>query len=174
MTTHTPDGANDFDFLIGEWRVVHRRLRQRLAACTEWEEFGGSCSVRQVLGGQGNVDDNVIDLPAGPYRALTVRSYDAAAAQWTIWWLDGRTPGVLDTPMRGRFEHGVGTFLAADTLAGRPIRVRFLWTLPQADAPRWEQAFSADDGLSWETNWQMDFVRATPDAPPMRTTELPN
>ena len=25
--------------------------------------------------------------------------------------------------------------------------------------PHWEQAFSTDDGDSWETNWTMDFTR---------------
>ena len=61
--------------------------------------------------------------------------------------------------MLGRFENAVGTFHANDTLKGRPIRVRFLWTMPAADRPRWEQAFSADDGATWETNWIMDFTR---------------
>ena len=26
-------------------------------------------------------------------------------------------------------------------------------------SPRWEQAFSLDEGNSWETNWTMDFTR---------------
>ena len=153
------DGASDFDFLIGHWRVAHRRLQQRLAACTDWDSFGGTCVVRKVLGGQGNMDDNFLDLPGDPYHAVTLRTYDSATQQWKIWWLDGRTPGTLDTPMVGSFANGSGTFLARDTLAGRPIRVRFLWTLPQPGAPRWEQAFSGDDGASWETNWVMDFLR---------------
>jgi hypothetical protein len=72
---------------------------------------------------------------------------------------NGRHPGTLDTPMVGRFENAVGTFYANDTLAGRPIRVRFLWTLPKPDMPRWEQAFSADAGATWETNWVMEFTR---------------
>jgi hypothetical protein len=40
--------------------------------------------------------------------------------------------------------------------------VRFLWSRTAAPSPRWEQAFSADGGVSWETNWIMDFTR--PDA----------
>ena len=92
-------------------------------------------------------------------RQITLRSYDPKAGQWSIWWLDGRYPATLDTPMVGRFENGVGTFYANDTLAGRPIRVRFLWTLPKPGMPRWEQAFSADAGASWETNWVMEFTR---------------
>jgi hypothetical protein len=160
MSTVSADGAHGFDFLIGQWRVAHSRLKQRLAGCTDWEEFGGTCSVHKVLGGQGNVDDNFLELPGGHYHAVTVRTYDAVGKQWKIWWLDGRAPGVLDTPMEGSFADGVGTFLASDTLAGKPIRVRFLWTLPTARTPRWEQAFSGDGGATWETNWVMAFTPA--------------
>ena len=53
----------DFDFFIGSWDVAHCRLKERLADCVEWEEFKGTTVVRKVLGGFGNVDDNVLELP---------------------------------------------------------------------------------------------------------------
>jgi hypothetical protein len=152
-------GAGDFDFFIGRWRVRHRRLKERLAGCQDWEEFDGSSAVQKVLGGLGNMDDNLLELPGGAYRAVTLRAFDPGKGLWSIWWLDGRHPGQLDVPMVGSFENGVGTFYADDTFQSRPIRVRFLWTMPGRDAPRWEQAFSADGGASWETNWVMDFTR---------------
>ena len=64
----------------------------------------------------------------------------------------------LDPPLVGSFVDGVGTFRCDDTWDGRPIVVRFLWSTGP-EAPRWEQAFSADGGQSWETNWVMDFER---------------
>jgi hypothetical protein len=30
-------GERDFDFFFGAWRVAHRRLRERLTGCTDWE-----------------------------------------------------------------------------------------------------------------------------------------
>jgi len=155
----TLSGSADFDFFIGTWRIAHRQLKQRLAGSTEWLEFGGGCTTSALLGGFGNVDDNVIDHPAGPYRAVTLRSFDAATANWSIWWLDGRFPTRVDVPMVGSFDAGKGTFYADDTFNGTPIRVRFLWTA-DPDHPRWEQAFSTDGGATWETNWIMDFTRA--------------
>lgn len=153
-------GGRHFDFLFGEWRVAHRRLRDRLAGCTQWEEFDGLCSARPILGGFGNMDDNVLNLPAGAYRAATVRTFDPATARWSIWWFDARTPHALEPPVVGSFTDGVGAFFADDTLRGMPIRVRFLWSDMHTPSPRWEQASSPDGGESWEINWIMRFARA--------------
>jgi hypothetical protein len=155
----TLSGVSDFDFFIGSWRVLHRRLKDRLANNDEWVEFEGTSTVWKILGGFGNIDDNTIDLPAGTYRAATLRAFDPNEKQWSIWWLDGRDPGHLDTPVVGRFENGIGKFYAEDTFKGKPIRVRYLWT-QMSGMPHWEQAFSPDAGASWETNWVMDFAKA--------------
>jgi len=153
------EGGADFDFFVGHWNVHHRRLRERLAGCDEWDTFGGTSVMTPLLGGHGNVDDNVIDLLGGSYRAASLRAYDPAQRQWSIWWLDSRLPGPLDPPMVGSFVDGNGTFYADETFAGRPIRVRFCWTKTLSATPRWEQAFSTDGGETWEVNWTMDFSR---------------
>ena len=153
------EGASDFDFYIGKWNVEHRRLNHRLVSCEEWSTFDGTSVTTKLLGGSGNVDDNVLHLPEGSYRAATLRAYNPATAQWSIWWLDGRNPSQLDAPLVGSFENGVGTFYANDTLEGKPIKVRFIWSVPKPGVPRWEQAFSIDSGETWETNWFMDFTR---------------
>jgi hypothetical protein len=155
MSTH------DFDFFPGTWRVAHRRLKKRLAGCEEWESFGGRCTSQLIMGGQGNLDDNVIELPDGPYRAVTMRAYEPKTDQWAIWWLDARNPLALDVPMIGRFIDGVGTFFADDVFAGQPVKVRFIWSDISRDNARWSQAFSVDNGKTWEVNWEMRFTRET-------------
>ena len=155
------DGRADFDFFFGRWAVSHRRLRKRLAGDTNWDAFGGTCDTRPILGGLGNFDDNVIDLPGGSYRAATLRTFDPETRQWSIWWIDGRNPLTIDVPMRGTFADGVGTFLCEDVFEGRPIQVRFLWSRLTEKSARWEQAFSPDGGKTWETNWIMDFACQT-------------
>lgn len=149
----------DFDFVIGDWNVTHRRLKERLAGCDDWIEFGGAMSTHRILGGFGNLEDNVLHFPEGDVRAVALRSYDPQAGTWSIWWLDGRFPGRLDVPVVGRFEDGVGTFYAHDTFGDIPITVRFTWRRIDADTLHWNQAFSPDDGQTWETNWTMDFRR---------------
>jgi hypothetical protein len=152
--------VHDFDFFFGCWTVKHRQLKRRLAGSTEWIAFGGTCTTRPILGGAGNMDDNVIAKADVAYRAATLRTFDAAADAWAIWWFDGRTPhGRVDPPMIGRFMDGIGTFFADGHYDGTPITVRFVWSHITATSCRWEQAFSPDGGKSWETNWIMDFVR---------------
>ena len=155
--SHLPLATSDFDFMIGDWRVRHRRLNKRLAACTDWTEFQGTSSTRRILGGSGNVEDNVLCFPEGDVRAAAFRSFDEKSNTWAIWWLDGRAPHNLDTPVVGRFFGTVGTFFADDMLDGRPIKVRFIWNVNPGGNPTWEQAFSSDAGATWETNWVMVF-----------------
>lgn len=150
--------AQDFDFMFGSWTVQHRRLKERLCNCTDWEAFEGTSATSPILGGYGNLEDNEVYFPDGSYRAIALRSFDAAAGQWAIWWLDQRAPHNLDVPVVGHFVDDTGTFFAHDRLEGKPIKVRFLWK--RGMTPQWEQAFSVDDGDSWETNWIMEFTKA--------------
>jgi len=62
--------------------------------------------------------------------------------------------------MRGSFLNGVGTFYGDDTLGGKPVRARFLWSKITPTTCHWEQAYSPDEGKTWETNWVQDIERA--------------
>jgi hypothetical protein len=154
-----PAAPSDFDFIIGDWSVRHRRLDERLVGCTAWTEFAGRSSTRKILGGFGNLEDNLLDFPTGAFRAAAMRSYCATARSWSIWWLDGRNPMQLDKPVVGSFADGKGLFYADDLCNGTPVKIRFIWLPGTNDDPRWEQAFSADGGSAWETNWTMQFSR---------------
>jgi hypothetical protein len=151
-------GARDFDFEFGDWTVHHRVKR----ANGEWYEMDGTSNTRPILGGLGNVEDNVFHRPEGDSRGVAMRAYDPATAQWAIWWVDSRAPhGVLDPPVKGRFENGVGTFYSDGEINGKPTRTRFMWSQITPKSARWEQAFSYDAGKTWETNWIMEFRRTS-------------
>ena len=153
------DGRADFDFLIGEWSVQNRRLRERLAGCTEWEEFPSTCRARRVLDGLGNLDEFTLEPESGRVHAMTVRLYDPASREWSIYWAASTGSGRFDVPMVGRFDGSRGEFYSQEVYAGRHVFNRFIWTVRGADSCRWEQAYSADGGRSWETNWVMEFTR---------------
>jgi hypothetical protein len=159
--------AHDWDWLRGHWTVHHQRLKERLAGSDEWQTFAGSSTLWATLGGLGTIDDNLVELPGDPYRGISVRAYDPATDRWSIWWLDGRNPAALDTPVLGRFDGSTGTFTGRATFQGRPIVMRFRWRDIHGARPWWEQAFSADDGATWEVNWRNYFSRVSADAVPL-------
>ena len=154
-----PAGALDFDFFHGRWRGRNRRLMERLAGCQEWTEFDSTVECWPMLGGLANVDEYKSEHLPG-FVAMTVRVFDPKAQQWAIYWADNRY-GTLDPPMRGGFDGDLGIFFGGDFHQGRAVLCRFLWRRGTATnvGPRWEQAFSADGGQTWETNWTMDFTR---------------
>ena len=154
----SPDASKQFDFLIGRWDVRHRKLKARLQQSDEWIKFAGSLEVKPILAGKGNIDENVLNDPSGRYLASSLRVFDPKSLQWSIYWIDERFPGI-EKPVVGRFEGGVGRFYTDDNLAGQSIKVRFTYQSTDAKNAIWTQAFSADSGDSWETNWIMEFSR---------------
>lgn len=155
LGVHLPKHTSDFDFLTGTWDVHHERLKERLVGCTEWVELDHVQHARTHFNGSISIDEN--HMP-GLYSGLTFRIFDPVAQEWAIYWIDGRT-GQLGEPVRGRFVDGVGEFLGYDEHEGQPILCRFLWTVLSETKALWEQAFSTDDGKTWETNWRLHHTR---------------
>jgi len=149
----------DFDFWIGRWSVRNERLKGRLCGSTEWETFAATAEARQLTGGIGNIDEFVVTDGWRPgFVGMTVRLFDRANRRWSIHWADN-VRGIFDPPVIGEFADGVGVFEGDDQHEGTPVRVRFLWMHETPSTARWEQAFSADGGATWETNWIMHMTR---------------
>jgi hypothetical protein len=161
--------AHDWAWLVGNWDVWHRRLKERLVGDTHWQEFPGKSALWLAMGGQATIDDNIVELPDGAYRGLTLRTYDPATDHWSIWWMDGRDPTAIEPPVQGGFQGDIGIFMGRDTFNGRPILVRFRWQDIHGKRPWWEQAFSTDDGASWEVNWRNYFTRTAAAPTPLPT-----
>ena len=155
--TVSVEGRQDFDFLVGEWEVANRRLKQRHAGSTDWDEFPGRSTMRPILGGLGNVDE--INFPTKGWSGATFRFFNPETRLWSIYWVNSRD-GLMQAPVHGAFRNGVGEFYGEDLDEGRPVRVRYLWSMVTKTTARWEQAFSTDNDKTWETNWVMDFSPA--------------
>jgi hypothetical protein len=153
------DGQRDFDFEFGTWTTHLRRLRNPLSGSTEWVEYKGTTVVREVLDGRANLVELEVDGPAGRIEGLSLRLYNPEARQWTLNFAN-IADGLLTEPMVGEFHDGRGAFYAQDSYRGRAILVRFLITVLGPDSCRFEQAFSADGGKTWEANWIATDTRA--------------
>jgi hypothetical protein len=158
-----PQGARDFDFLEGEWLIQHRRLKDRLVGSDDWLEFETPFFMAPILGGLGNIDQC---RTAGPpfFEGVSLRLFDTVDGLWRIYWMDSGGARLFP-PVVGSFAGARGTFRGEDTQDSRSVHVVFHWDKSDPDRPVWQQAFSADKGATWETNWFMHFRRPT--APPL-------
>lgn len=151
------DGRHDFDFLFGRRLIHNRKLVDTLdLESTEWVEFDAIGRAEPILDGLGNVDHFSVPAlpPTGtPYEGFTLRLFDPGTGLWRIWWASTRFPGQLDNPVEGRFAGGRGEFLCDDVIGGRPVKVRYQWSVLSETTNRWEQAFSVDGGATWRPNW---------------------
>ena len=147
------DGSHDFDWEIGSWKTQLRYLPEPLTGSTRWVEYSGTSQVRPVLGGRANLVELSVKGPAGQIEGVSLRLYNPKARQWTLNFASVRS-GVLTPPVTGAFDDkGRGTFYGIDTVDDRTVLVRFVISDVTPNAARFEQAFSADGGATWETNW---------------------
>ena len=149
--------VHDFDFLDGRWEMVNRRLVKRGVGSSEWDVFPATVRAHVMLGGVTNVDE--VTFPTKGWSGTTFRHFDKEKRQWSIYWVNSRN-GKMDLPGQvGGFDGDVGLFYGDDVDDGRPVKVAYKWTRVGPDGARWEQAFSYDDGQTWETNWVNEHRR---------------
>lgn len=156
------DGSRDFEPLIGSWSFHLRRLIHPLSNSNDWVEFEGTSNCRSIWDGRGQIEELCVVNPSDGARieGLTVRLYNLETQEWSIYYSNSRNPG-FGTPQKGKFVIGRGEFLDHDKFNGKDIVVRYLWTDLNTDTPRFEQAFSSDEGKTWETNWITTQSRQT-------------
>lgn len=152
------NGENAFDFLMGEWKVHHRRLQHWLKGSDDWVEFDGTLAARKIWNGRGHTDEFRAVAPHGPVDGMSVRLYDPNTKHWRDYYASA-SRRILDPPLVGTASGERIEFYGHEIFDGKSIYVRQTWSSLSTNACRWEQAFSADGGRTWETNWVMDLSR---------------
>lgn len=152
------DGQHDFDFNVGVWHTHIRRLQHPLSGANDWMELRGTVTVRTIWNGKAQVEEIEADGPAGRFEGMTLFLYNPAAHQWAQYF-SSSGQGTLDTPSVGEFKNGRGEFYSQESYQGRTVLVRFSFLNIGQASNRDEQAFSADGGKTWETNWINESTR---------------
>jgi len=165
-TAAARDAQHDFDWEFGTWKTHVKRRLHPLTGTEAWAEYDGTSVVSRIWGGKANLVELEVDGPQGHLELASWRLYDPDAHQWSLNVASSRGGG-LGVPTVGGFKDGKAEFYDDETFNGKPIRVRFVISEVKADSAHFEQAFSADGGKTWETNWIADDVRvqATPAMP---------
>lgn len=150
---HLPGKAGEFDFLAGQWRIRHRRLKEDKT----WDEFDGEATCWTILGGTGSVEE--LRIPARDFSGLGIRLLDPKTLVWNDYWVNGKERAIGEAGLTGGFTNGVGTFTAEDTENGVRVIYRGVWDEITAKSHRWRQGSSRDGGASWDDTWFMTWTR---------------
>jgi hypothetical protein len=152
------DGQHDFDFAIGTWKTHISRRLHPLTGSSTWIEFDGTVVTRKVWNGRANLEEIEAEQPTGHTQLLALRLYNPQSHQWS---LNGTSSNdaVLSSPPIGEFKNGRGEFVDQESINGRMIMVRDVFSDITADSHHFEQAFSDDGGKTWEPNWIATLTR---------------
>src|SRR5581483_6153432 len=157
------DGQHDFDFEVGTWEIHLQRRLHPLTGSNEWVRFDGTSFTRKVWGGRADLEEFETDGAGGRIEGLTLRLYNPQTHQWSLYWANSRDGQIVPAQV-GQFSGDRGEFYGYDTLNGRPILIRFIWSKTHTDSPHFEQSFSEDGGRTWEVNWITDQKRVNASA----------
>ncbi|MDJ0646456.1 MAG: hypothetical protein QNJ57_10790 [Flavobacteriaceae bacterium] len=160
-TNKVQEGPGDFDFLIGEWEITSKQLKERLEGSDEWIESKARSKCWKILGGYGNMDEFTMVPKSGKiYIGNTVRVYNPETKEWLLYWVDNYNLGLGVTyQTKGTFENGVGIFYGEEIFKGKETRQKFTWKKIDDNTAYWDQAYYDDANGTWEINWVMEFKK---------------
>src|SRR3984885_7799713 len=100
------DGSHDFDFLIGNWKAHVRRLPDRLNNSSVWVEYNGISNHKKLLDSNANFEefDVITTDKTLRIKAQTLRLYNPASRQWSIYLIDLDNGTLASPPPAANFS----------------------------------------------------------------------
>jgi hypothetical protein len=152
------DGQHDFDFNFGVWKTHIRRVLDPLSGSANSIELNGTVTVRKVWDGRAQLEEIEADGPNGHWEGLTLFLYDPSAHQWSQTFVNSKS-GLLSPGLIGSFKEGRGELYAQDTVNGRSILIRGVWSDIKPDSHHFEESYSDDGGKTWAPAFIASLIR---------------
>jgi hypothetical protein len=154
------DGQHDFDPLSGAWRAHTKYRAHPFAASDPWAEFDGTETFQKIW------DGALLELSAtansnGPV-GLMLYTYNSPSHQWYVYFAS-RKDGKAGLPNVGEFRNGQGEFFVQDTLNGKSMLNRYVWSQLASSSPHFEESWSSDGGRTWELVRIVDLAQLSDD-----------
>ena len=154
------DGQHDFDSLAGTWKGHTKYRAHPLVGSDTWIESDGSEIFQNIW------DRAMLELSEGANTngpvGLMLYTYNSPSHQWYVYFAS-RKDGKVGLPNVGEFRNGRGEFFVQDTLNGKSLLNRYVWSQIASGSPHFEESWSSDGGRTWEPARIVDLARVSGD-----------
>ena len=154
------DGQHDFDSLAGTWKGHTKYRVHPFAGSDTWIEFDGTESFQKLWDG-AMLELSQAASAKGP-AGLMLYTYNPQSHQWYVYFANSKD-GKVGLPNVGEFRHGRGEFFVQDTLNGKSLLNRYVWSQIASSSPHFEESWSSDGGRTWELVRIVDLARVSDD-----------
>lgn len=158
LATTLLDPRHAFDFENGTWSIDVQKLASPAGGPPTWVRPRGYLHIVRKLWDGASLAQLEVTQPSPHFLGLMLRMYDAKTQQWSVYW-GGADSGALDPPLIGGFTNGRGVFENHETIGGRDVLIRVVYSNITPASFHTEQALSTDGGKTWETNLIQTFRR---------------
>ena len=154
------DGQHDFDSLAGTWKGHTKYRAHPFASSDTWIEFDGTETFQKIWNG-AMLELSEVASVKGPV-GLMLYTYNPQSHQWYVYFANSKD-GKVGLPNVGEFRNGRGEFFVQDTLNGKSLLNRYVWSQIASNSPHFEESWSSDGGRTWELARIVDLARASDD-----------
>jgi hypothetical protein len=144
------DESHAFDFNLGQWHTSIERIADPFAAPGSSIHLEGTVTVRPVWNGRAYLEEIEADGPKGHWEGLTLFLYNPQSGQWSQNYANAAQGRFDSEPTIGGLRGSNIELYSQDTLNGRAILVRGLWSNIRPDSHDYEESYSDDGGRSWK------------------------
>jgi hypothetical protein len=154
------DGQHDFDPFAGTWKAHTKYRAHPFAGSDAWIESDGTEIFEKIW------DGAMLELSNGASAngpvGLMLYTYNPPSYQWYVYFAS-RKNGKVGLPNVGEFRNGRGEFFVQDTLNGKLLLNRYVWSQIASSSPHFEESWSSDGGRTWELVRIVDLARVSDD-----------
>lgn len=153
------DGQHDFDSLAGTWKCHTKYRAHPFASRSDpWIEYDGTENFQKIWDG-AMLELSKVANANGP-GGLMLYTYNPQSHQWSVYFANSKD-GKVGPPNVGEFRNGRGEFFVQDTLNGKSMLNRYVWSQIASSAPHFEESWSNDGGRTWELVRVVDLARVS-------------
>jgi len=137
-------------------------------------ELNGTVKVRKVWDGRAQLEEIEADGPTGHFEGMTLFLYNPESHQWSQNFASS-SDGDISNPTIGEFKNGRGELYSRETIDGRVVLLRGVWSDIKADSHQYEESVSDDGGKTWVPAFTANLTRdnSAPTASAYSTTGTP-